>query len=158
MRNAKKGWKLKPNPPMTSPHKLLFFIVLIAFVAVSTFAFQTNSKAPADVAQALVDAFNAHDVEAILKTYHPNSVARRLPSGEVILTGHADIRKKFETSFQRNPTIKVEVVQRIVDGVFVIDKEKIIVIADGKTTERFGIVIYEIRDGLIVNEWYPRSQ
>lgn len=138
-------------------NKTFILFVLIAFTAVSTFAFQAKTKAPADVAQALVDAFNAHDIEGILKTYHPNSIARRLPSGEVILTGHADIRKKFETSFQRNPTIKVEVVQRIVDGVFVIDKEKIIVTADGKTTERFGIVIYEIRDGLIVNEWYPRS-
>lgn len=143
---------------MTSLHKPLLFIVLIALAAVSTLAFQSSTKAPAEVAQALVDAFNAHDVEAILKTYHPNSVARRLPSGEVMLKGHADIRKKFETSFQRNPSIKVEVVQRIVDGVFVIDKEKIIVTTDGKTTERFGIVIYEIRDGLIVNEWYPRSQ
>lgn len=133
-------------------------LVLVVLMAISTFAFQAKPTAPAEVAQALVDAFNAHDVEAILKTYHPNSVARRLPSGEVMLKGHADIRKKFETSFQRNPSIKVEVVQRIVDGVFVIDKEKIVVTTDGKTTERFGIVIYEIRDGLIVNEWYPRSQ
>lgn len=139
-------------------NKFFTLVVLLAFTAVSTFAFQAKPKAPSDVAQALVDAFNAHDVEAILKTYHPNSVARRLPSGEVILTGHADIRKKFETSFQRNPSIKVEVVQRIVDGAFVIDKEKIIVVTDGKTSERFGLVMYEIRDGLIVNEWYPRSQ
>ena len=87
-----------------------------------------------------------------------DSADRRLPSGEIFLTGHADIRKKFETAFQRNPTIKVEVVQRIVDGVFVIDKEKIVVVIDGKKSERFGVVIYEIRDGLIVNEWYPRSQ
>lgn len=139
-------------------NKSFTFLVLIVILTVSTFGFQANGKTPADVAQALVDAFNAHDIEGILKTYHPNSVARRLPSGEVFLTGHADIRKKFETSFQRNPTIKVEVVQRIVDGVFVIDKEKIIVVTNGKKSERFGVVIYEIRDGLIVNEWYPRSQ
>lgn len=133
-------------------------LVLIVFTAISTFGFQAKSKAPADVAQALVDAFNAHDVEAILKTYHPNSVARRLPDDKVLLNGHTDIRRKFETAFQRNPTIKVEIVQRIVDGAFVIDKEKIIVVKDGKPTENFGIVIYEVRDGLIVNEWYPRSQ
>ena len=139
-------------------NKSFTFLVLIVILTVSTFGFQANGKAPADVVQAVVDAFNAHDIEGILKTYHPNSVARRLPSGEIFLTGHADIRKKFETAFQRNPTIKVEVVQRIVDGVFVIDKEKIVVVIDGKKSERFGVVIYEIRDGLIVNEWYPRSQ
>ncbi len=138
-------------------NKYFTFLVLIVILTVSTFGFQAQDKAPADVAQALVDAFNAHDVEGILKTYHPNSIARQLPSGDVLLTGHAEIRKKFETAFQRTPTIKVEVVQRIVDGVFVIDKEKIIVIQDGKKSERFGVVIYEIRAGLIVNEWYPRS-
>ena len=139
-------------------NKYFNLIVLIVILTVSTFGFQANDPAPARVAQALVEAFNAHDIEGILKTYHPNSVARRLPSGEVLLTGHAEIRKKFETSFQRNPTIKVEVVQRIVDGVFVIDKEKIIIVTEGKKSERFGLVIYEIRAGLIVNEWYPRSQ
>lgn len=139
-------------------NKYFTLLVQIVLVSVCTFGFQSDSKSPERVAQALVDAFNAHDVEGILKTYHPNSVARRLPSGEVILTGHADIRKKFETAFQRNPAIKVEIVQRMVDGVFVIDKEKIITLTDGKKAERFGLVIYEIRDGQIVNEWYPRSQ
>ena len=28
----------------------------------------------------------------------------------------------------------------------------------GKKSERFGLVMYEIREGKIVNEWYPRSQ
>lgn len=139
-------------------NKSFTLLVLVVFTTISTFAFQAKQKTPANVAQALVDAFNAHDVDAILKTYHPNSVAHRLPDGKVLLNGHADIRKKFETAFQRNPSIKVEIVQRVVDGTFVIDKEKIIVVADGKTTERFGLVIYEIRDGMIVNEWYPRSQ
>ncbi len=133
-------------------------IVVIVIISITTFGFQTDNKSPERVAQALVDAFNAHDVEGILKTYHLNSVARRLPNGDVILTGHADIRKKFEGAFQRSPSIKIEIVQRIVDGVFVIDKEKIITTTDGKKSERFGLVMYEIRDGLIVNEWYPRSQ
>lgn len=139
-------------------NKTFILLVLVVFTTISTFAFQAKPKAPADVAQALVDAFNAHDVEAILKTYHPNSVAHRLPDGKAFLKGHADIRKKFETIFQRNSTIKVKIVQRIVDGAFVIDKEKIIALKDGKPTEDFGLVIYEVRDGLIVNEWYPRSQ
>ncbi len=138
--------------------KYISLIVVIVVISITTFGFQTEKKAPERVAQELVDAFNAHDVEGILKTYHPNSVARRLPSGEVILTGHAEIRKKFETSFQRSPSIKVEVVERIVDGFFVIDKEKIITVTDGKKSERFGLVMYEIREGKIVNEWYPRSQ
>ncbi|MDX2032368.1 MAG: nuclear transport factor 2 family protein [Blastocatellia bacterium] len=133
-------------------------VLLFVLCAVNAQSFQAEKRSPPEVAQALVDAYNAHDVGAILKTYHPNSVARRLPGGEVILTGHAEIRKKFEASFQRSPNGRVEVVQRIVDGDFVIDKEKITGTAGGKAFERYGTVIYEIRDGLIVNEWYPQSR
>jgi hypothetical protein len=53
--------------------------------------------------------------------------------------------------------MKVEVVNRIVDGKFVIDKEKISGTSDGKTVEFFGTVIYEITDGLIRKEWYLRQ-
>ncbi len=133
-------------------------ILLLMLCAVGAFSDQAGKRAPSAVAQALVDAYNAHDVEGILKTYDANSVARRLPGGEVILTGHAEIRRKFETSFQRSPDARVEVVQRIVDGDFVIDKEKITGTVEGKAVERYGTVIYEIRDGRIVNEWYPRSR
>ncbi len=54
--------------------------------------------------------------------------------------------------------LKVEIINRIVDGKFVIDKEKISGTSDGKPVEFFGTVIYEISDGLIRNEWYPLNK
>jgi len=76
----------------------------------------------------------------------------------VILKGHDEIRKKFAKVLDPNFKLKVEVVSRIVDGKFVIDKEKISGTADGRAVEYFGTVIYEITDGLIRKEWYLRHK
>ena len=96
-------------------------------------------------------------MDGILKAYAPDSVAYALPSGEVILKGHDEIRKKFERIVKPNVKMKAEIVSRIVDGKFVIDKEKISGTSDGKKVEYFGTVIYEITDGLIRKEWYLRQ-
>ncbi|HJS52322.1 MAG TPA: hypothetical protein VJ781_10515, partial [Pyrinomonadaceae bacterium] len=49
---------------------------------------QTVQKTPEEVAQSLVDAYNARRMDGILKAYSPDSVAYALPSGEIILKGH----------------------------------------------------------------------
>lgn len=118
---------------------------------------QSVHRTPEQVAQALVDAYNARDIEAIMRTYSVESIAYRLPDGEAFLKGHADIRKKFMTAFERDPKTRVEVVDRIVDGKFVIDKEKLTGESEGKKYERQATVIYEITDGLIRKEWYLRK-
>jgi len=118
---------------------------------------KTTQKTPEQVAQSLIDAANARDMDGILKAYAPDSTAYALPSGEVILKGHDAIRKKFARILDPNVKLKVEIVNRIVDGKYVIDKEKISGTADGKPVEFYGTVIYEIVDGLIRREWYPRQ-
>jgi hypothetical protein len=119
---------------------------------------QSAQKTPEQVAQSLVDAYNARNMDGILGAYSPDSVAYALPSGEVILKGHDQIRKKFARVLEPNFKLKVEIVNRIVDGKFVIDKEKISGTVDGKPQEFYGTVIYEITDGLIRKEWYLRQQ
>jgi len=136
---------------------------LIAFLAVSAAAQTTapkppEQKTPEQVVQSLIDSYNARSIDGILKAYAPDSVAYALPSGEVILKGHDAIRKKFERVLQPEAKLKVEIVARIVDGKFVIDKEKISGTFDGKPIEFFGTVIYEVTDGLIRKEWYPRQE
>ena len=137
---------------------------MIAAYAVLTFCLcvfataQSVPKTPEQVAQSLVDAYNARNLDGILKAYSPDSVAYALPSGEVILKGHGEIRKKFARILEPNVKLKVEIVSRIVDGKFVIDKEKITGTSEGQPVEIFGTVIYEITDGLIRKEWYLRQR
>ena len=119
---------------------------------------QSVPKTPEQVAQSLVDAYNTRNMDGILKAYSPDSVAYALPSGEIILKGHDAIRKKFARVLEPNVNLKVEIVSRIVDGKFVIDREKITGTSEGKPVEFYGTVIYEITDGLIRREWYLRQQ
>ncbi len=136
---------------------LAFGLLLYACI-VATVTAQQVAKTPEQVAQSLIDAYNARNMDGILKAYASDSVAYALPGGEVILKGHDEIRKKFARVLDPNVKLKVEVVNRIVDGKFVIDKEKISGSTDGQPVEFFGTVIYEISDGLIRKEWYLRQQ
>jgi len=139
--------------------KIAFSCVLVVGLLVSAGSNlgQTSQQPPEQVAQALVDAFNTRDIDAIIKTYSPDSVAYRLPDGEAFISGHAELRKKFTSAFERDATVKVKVVNRIVDGKFVIDKERITGLTNGKRYERYATVIYEITGGLIRKEWYLRQ-
>lgn len=134
-----------------------FFFALFLLIGVTTVTAQQTVKTPEQVAQALIDAYNARNVDGIVKTYAPDSIAYSLPGGEVILKGHDEIRKKFARILDPNVKFKAEVLSRIVDGKFVIDKERITRTANGKVVESFGTVIYEITDGLIRREWYLRQ-
>ncbi len=131
-------------------------IIVAAFVCTLTIAgtasAQTTTKPPEKVAQDLVDAYNARNMEGILAAYASDSTAYSLPGGEIILKGHDQIRKKFARVLEPNVKLKVEIVSRIVDGKFVIDKEKIIGTSSGKAVEFYGTVIYEITGGLIRRE------
>lgn len=143
---------------------ILRFVGTFVFGVVFLFAFaasaeaQTEAASAENVAQSLVDAYNARNMDGILKAYAPDSTAYALPSGEVILKGHDEIRKKFARVLDPNFKLKVEIVNRIVDGKFVIDKEKISGTSDGKPVEFYGTVIYEITGGLIRKEWYLRQE
>ncbi|HQZ82702.1 MAG TPA: nuclear transport factor 2 family protein [Pyrinomonadaceae bacterium] len=132
--------------------------LLCTGIAASAQNVQTVHKTPEQVAQSLIDAYNARDMDGILKAYASDSTAYALPTGEVILKGHDAIRKKFARVLEPNVKLKVEIVSRIVDGKYVIDKEKISGTADGKPIEFYGTVIYEIVDGMIRKEWYPRQE
>ncbi len=134
-----------------------FTLLFAVFLFVGNATAQQAVKTPEQVAQSLVDAYNARNMDGILKAYASDSVAYALPGGEVILKGHDEIRKKFARVLEPNVKLKVEIVNRIVDGKFVIDKEKISGTSEGQPVEFYGTVIYEITDGLIRKEWYLRQ-
>ena len=106
-------------------------------------------RAPAAIAQALVDAFNAHDVEGILA----DPDADGLLNSEEFLRGTEAVRAKFVALFGKNPGVRIEICGRIVHGAYVIDREKVAGLSGGSEPS-YGVVIYEIKDGLVRNEWY----
>lgn len=107
---------------------------------------------PEQIVQQLVDAYNARDLEAFVAIYAPEIEIRRLPSDEVLMQGHADLRDRYGRLFESSPDLHAEIVERIALGHFVIDKERVQGIIGQEMVE--AIAIYEVRDDLIRRVWF----
>lgn len=107
---------------------------------------------PEEAAQAQLDAYNARDLEAFLRPYHPDVTLARLPGDEVFARGHDEMRAIYADLFARAPELHCRLVHRVRHERFVVDHEEV---AGIPGRERVGAVaIYEVVDGLIVRAWF----
>jgi hypothetical protein len=109
-----------------------------------------GSPTPEEVVQAQVDAYNAHDLEALAATYHPDAQIHDLALGQT-LTGPAELRTVWQERFTSHPAHQAEIVQRLVVGDFVVDQEHIVQLADGSIMDT--LVLYRVSGGQIVECW-----
>jgi hypothetical protein len=102
---------------------------------------------PLSVVQEQLDAFNAKDVEALLKTYAPDAEQYTL-HGELLAKGHDQLRPRFLARFEE-PSLHARLVSRIVVGNVVTDAELITRdFPEGLGTLEM-LCIYEVVDGHI---------
>lgn len=80
-------------------------------------------KEPRFVVQALLDAYNAKDVDALLNTYALDAEQYTL-HGELLAKGHEQMRARFLTRFEE-PNLHAKLMSRIVIGNVVTDAELI---------------------------------
>ena len=133
-------------------------IVFILFLPqVSSFSQETGKKvkSPVDVIKEEVKAYNARDIDGFLATYAPDAKIYLFPDN-LIMSGHEEMRTRYKTRFDSAPNLHCEIVNRIVLGDYVIDREKITGIEEGKETH--AVLIYEIKEGLIQKAWIMREQ
>jgi len=109
---------------------------------------------PADLAQAQLDAYNAHDLEAFLACYAEAVEVRDFPSGELRLAGRAAMRARYGPLFER-PGLHAELVDRIALGAAVIDQESVRVLRDQTLVS--AVAVYEVADELIQRVWFIRE-
>lgn len=105
---------------------------------------------PEAVVAAQLEAFNARDIEAFVRCYAPDAQILRFPSGDLIAEGHAEIRQRWGHLFGEDPDLQARVAARMVSEGFMIDDERAFI--RGRPDD--GIVIYEVRDGLIRRCWF----
>jgi hypothetical protein len=79
---------------------------------------------PEKVVQEQVEAYNRHDLEAFLKTYAPEIKLYTFPDKETA-TGLESLRTTYGKLFADEPTLKVKIARRIVQGEYVIDQEEV---------------------------------
>ncbi len=105
------------------------------------------NKSAIAVVQAQLDAYNAKDLEALLKTYAPDAEHYTL-HGDLLAKGRAQLRSRFLARFAE-PNLHAKLVSRIVVGNTVTDAELITRdFPEGLGTLEM-LCIYEVVDGHI---------
>ena len=101
---------------------------------------------PADVVQAQLEAYNAQDLDAFLKTYAEDCVIADL-NGAPTQSGAAQIRARYAKTFADFPKNRAWVEHRMALGDVVIDHEKGERSPEGPFFE--ALVVYTVKNGRI---------
>ena len=102
---------------------------------------------PAAVVQAQLDAYNARDIEALMRTYAPDAQQFAL-HGALLAEGQDAIRPRYEARFQE-PDLRAQLLTRSVVGNIVTDVELVYRnFPEGRGTVEM-LCVYEVVDGRI---------
>ena len=104
---------------------------------------------PEKVVQEQVEAYNRHDIDAFLKTYSPEIKLYDFPDKESA-SGLESMRERYGKLFKREPSLKVKIVKRIVQGDRVIDQEEVSV--GGRQFN--AVAIYQVKGDKITAVWF----
>jgi uncharacterized protein (TIGR02246 family) len=106
---------------------------------------------PAEIVDAQIRAYEAGDAEAFAALYAENAVCSALPTGRVIASGRAEIRRVWGAVFARSRR-EVTIARRMVEGRYVIDAEQVLIRATGQRVE--ATAIYLVGEALIEQVWF----
>lgn len=129
-----------------------FLLIAVLFFAS---AVQAQSKHPAAVVEAQLQAYNGKNLDAFIELFHEEASLWALGAEQASAEGKDAIRELYERLFIASPALHSEVINRTVIGNRVIDYELI--------TGRLGsdealhlVMIYEVVDGKIMRAWSLR--
>lgn len=106
-----------------------------------------ENTSPLAVVQAQLDAFNAKDIDALMRTYAPDAEQFAL-HGERLARGHEELRPRYLARFSE-PDLHARLLSRTAMGNFVTDFELITRnFPEGPGTLEM-LCIYEVIDGRI---------
>ncbi len=119
-------------------------IYKVANNSIKSMTFIKNSKTtsnPEIVVNKQLEAYNKRDIDAFVETYTDDVKLYRFPNN-LISEGHEAIKKQYASLFKRASDLNAQIVNRMVLGNKIIDKER--VTANGKIF--YAIAIYEIQN------------
>jgi hypothetical protein len=100
-----------------------------------------------DVVDRVVEALNAHDLEAFLACYAEQATIED-GYGDVIAAGHGGMRARYGSMFVDFPDARWTVLARIDTGEFVVQHEEV----TGRGDPSRHVCVYQVRDQRIARE------
>lgn len=91
-----------------------------------------------------LEAYNQRNIDSFVETYSNNNKLYKFPE-HLISEGHENLYNIYDSLFKKTPNLNAEIVNRIVLGNIVIDKEKV----TKNDTTFYAIAIYEVENGKI---------
>ena len=107
---------------------------------------------PEAIIQRQLDAYNAHDLDALMATYADEAQQFEHPD-KLLATGSAQIRERFLARF-KEPNLHAQLVKRIVAGNIVIDHEQVTRTFPEGAGKMELVAIYEVQHGKIAKAWF----
>jgi imidazolonepropionase-like amidohydrolase len=106
---------------------------------------------PKAMAQKQLNAYNAHNLKAFLNCYSDSVKVYNFPD-HLQYTGIDKMRKTYKRFFKQMPNVHCKLANRITLGNYVIDRERIAGLPNGKIMN--ATAIYEVKDGKICKVWF----
>ena len=117
------------------------------------------SAAEFDPVEAQLAAYNARDLDAFIACYTADCAIED-GEGTRIMTGHAEMRPRYQALFDGSPNLHCDIVSRIRIGAYVLDEESISGRLPGtQPVLRRAVAIYRIErtSGLIAHVRFLRE-
>lgn len=110
-----------------------------------------DALTPEAVVQAHIDAYNAHNLPAMIAAYAEDAEIYEHPA-KLLFKGREELSRRYTQRFLE-PNTRVAIVKRIVLANFVVDHEHITRTFPEGTGTIDAIVTSEVKDGKIVRAW-----
>lgn len=107
---------------------------------------------PVAIVQAQLDAYNAHDVAALLAIY-ADDVQHFAHPDTLLAQGSAQIAERFKARFAASRP-QARLLNRIACGKLVIDHEIVTSFNEAGSSEQELVATYEVVDGRIARAWF----
>ena len=107
---------------------------------------------PETVIQRQLDAYNAHDIEALMATYANDAQQFEHPA-KLLASGAKEIRERFASRFTE-PNLHAKLINRIVAGNTVIDHEHVTRTFPEGPGKIELVAIYEVQNEKIAKAWF----
>ena len=105
---------------------------------------------PVQVVQDFINAFNARDVDRVVRCFSPDAVMQNEP-GAVFAQGEEAIRAHFNWFLPQSPSVHAEILSRIHVGPWVVQEEHGSGLVLDEPVPDFDIIsAYRVEDGKIV--------